>query len=74
MTLSVRCCRRHYHLEELYAALSAIKTENGIYPFTIFSSKELTPGVGFSGYNTAAIGTTLTTPELSTSGCLNAPH
>jgi putative aldouronate transport system substrate-binding protein len=50
--------------DKLHSALSAIKAEYNISPFAIFSSIELTPGVGFSGYNTAAYATSLAYPRV----------
>jgi hypothetical protein len=44
--------------------LSAIKAEYNIAPFAIFSTIELTPGVGFSGYNTAAYASGLSYPRV----------
>ncbi len=46
--------------DQLYNALTAIKTKYNIAPFAIFSTIELTGGVSFSGYNTAAVSSGLT--------------
>jgi putative aldouronate transport system substrate-binding protein len=50
--------------DELHDALAAIYNNYGIHPFAIFSTIELTGGVSFSGYNTAAVSSGLSYPRV----------